>query len=45
MFLAQKLRMTVARLRVELSNAEYVRWAMYFARQAQDMELRGGGRV
>jgi hypothetical protein len=45
MFLAEKLRMTVARLRVELSNAEYTRWWVYFARKAQREELKGGGRV
>jgi hypothetical protein len=31
--------MTVARLRVEMSNDEYVYWAMYYARQAQRIEL------
>lgn len=31
--------MTVARLRAEMSNGEYVRWAMYYARIAQREEL------
>lgn len=39
--------MPVARLRVELSNDEYVRWSMYFALKAQRLELArltGGAR-
>lgn len=39
MYLAAKLSMTLARLRAEMSNAEFVRWSMYYARQAQRMEL------
>jgi hypothetical protein len=31
--------MTVARLQAEMSNAEYVRWGVYFARKAQRQEL------
>jgi hypothetical protein len=49
-FLAQKLGMTVARLRAEMSNSEYVAWGVYYARKAQREELarrlaegRGGG--
>ena len=39
MFLAQKLSMTVARLRTEMSNAEYLGWQMFYARKAQREEL------
>lgn len=39
MFLAAKLSMTLVRLRAEMGNAEFVRWGMYYARQAQRMEL------
>jgi hypothetical protein len=47
-FLAQKLGMTVARLRVELSNEEFTYWGTYYARKAQRQELetlkaKGGG--
>lgn len=39
--------MTVARLRAEMSNDEFVRWEMYYARIAQRQELerlkQGGG--
>lgn len=38
--------MTVARLRVEMSNDEFVHWHMYYARRAQREELAaktGGG--
>jgi len=31
--------MTVARLRVEMSSAEFLRWQMYYARKAQREEL------
>lgn len=31
--------MTVARLRAELSNDEYLRWGIYFGRKAQRDEL------
>lgn len=48
MFLAQKLGMTVGRLRAETSNAEFVRWAAYYGIQARRQELErlraeGGG--
>ena len=39
MFLAQKLAMTVARLRMEMSAREFLRWNMYYARKAQREEL------
>lgn len=38
-FLAQKLGMTAARLRVQMSNQEYVEWSVYFGRKAQREEL------
>lgn len=31
--------MTVARLRAQLSNDEYVRWCVYYGRMAQKQEL------
>lgn len=31
--------MTVARLRQEMSNEEFVRWGVYFGRKAQRQEL------
>ncbi|PSL02885.1 hypothetical protein CLV30_109193 [Haloactinopolyspora alba] len=39
MFLAQKLSMTVGRLRHEMSNDEFVRWGAYYARKAQREEM------
>lgn len=47
MYLAQKLGMTVARLRAEMGQDEFVRWSVYYARKAQQDELAmkaGGGR-
>lgn len=38
-FLADRLGMTVSRLRDEMSNAEFVAWCMYHARKAQRQEL------
>lgn len=38
-FLAQKLGMTVMRLREEMGNDEFVRWYIYYARKAQREEL------
>jgi hypothetical protein len=38
-FLAQKLGMTVQEMLFRMSNAEYVRWSMYYARIAQRQEL------
>lgn len=34
--------MTVARLRAELSNAEWVRWQAIYAREAQLAEVETG---
>lgn len=31
--------MTVARLRAEMSNAEYVRWGVYLGRKAQREQM------
>jgi len=41
-FLAQKLGITVARLRAEMTNKEFVHWSVYYARKAQreQLELR-----
>jgi hypothetical protein len=33
------LGMTVARMRAEMSNAEYGQWSVYFGRKAQRAEL------
>lgn len=38
-FLAQKLGLTVARLREEMSADEFVHWHIYYARKAQREEL------
>lgn len=38
-YLAVKLSMTVGELRIRMSNAEFVRWNMYYARIAQQQEL------
>lgn len=35
--------MTVGRLRAEMSNDEFVRWEIYYARIAQREELAGDG--
>jgi len=45
-YLAQKLGMTVAQLRAEMPNQEFVEWATYYGRKAQREELerlKGGG--
>lgn len=39
MMLASKLGMTVARLRLEMSNSEFVYWQAYYARKAQREQL------
>lgn len=39
MFLATKLGMTVARLRAEISQLEYVRWGIYYGRKTQRRQL------
>lgn len=36
---ATYLRMTVARLRAEMTHAEFVLWTRYLARRAQQREL------
>ena len=38
-YLAQKLGMSIARLRAEMGQAEFVSWAMFYARRAQRDEL------
>ena len=46
-FLADKLGMTVSRLRHEIDTDEFMRWSVYYARKAQSAELArkvGGGR-
>lgn len=44
-YLAEKLGMTVARLRTEIGNQEFVEWSIYYARKAQRRELamKSGG--
>ncbi|MDG4809942.1 hypothetical protein O7634_24590 [Micromonospora sp. WMMD1120] len=32
--------MTVARMRAEMTNDEYVQWSVYFARKAQRRQLQ-----
>lgn len=41
-FLADRLGMTVARLRAEMDHDEFVRWSVYHARRAQRKELALG---
>jgi len=38
-FLAEKLGMTVARLRQEISVQEFVGWGVYYGRKAQRQEM------
>lgn len=38
-YLAEKLGMTVARLRREMSTTEFMQWGVYFGRKAQRREL------
>jgi hypothetical protein len=38
-YLAQKLGMTVEAMRDNMSNAEFVRWGIYYARKAQRQEI------
>lgn len=40
-FVAAQLHMTVARLRAEMSNDEYVRWLVYFGRKGQRGQIAG----
>jgi hypothetical protein len=37
--LAEQLCMTVAKLRQELTNDEFLRWGIYYARKSQEAEL------
>jgi hypothetical protein len=39
MRLAKDLGMTVARLRADMDNGEFVRWSVYYARKAQREEM------
>jgi hypothetical protein len=34
--------MTVARLRAEMTQAEFVYWSIYHGRRSQERELKGG---
>lgn len=43
-FLAEKLHMTVARLRNEMPNDELLRWSVFYGRRAQDAELAAKAR-
>lgn len=38
-FLAAELGMTVAQLRHEMDNGEFVAWGVYYGRKAQEQEL------
>lgn len=38
-YLAERLRMTVARMRQEISNSEFMAWGVYYGRQAQRKEM------
>lgn len=38
-YVADRLGMTVARLRAEMGNDEFVRWAVYHGRKAQRAQL------
>lgn len=38
-FLAKELGMTVGQLRTEISQDEFMRWNVYYARRAQEAEL------
>lgn len=38
-FLAEKLRMTVAQLRREMTCREFMQWQVYYGRKAQKQEL------
>lgn len=42
-FLAEKLKKTVAEVRSDMGNDEFVHWAMYFGRKAQRNELAQKG--
>lgn len=38
-YLADRLGMTVGRLRREMSAEEFLRWTVYYARKGQRMEM------
>lgn len=38
-YLAERLHMTVERLRIEMSAEEYIRWGVYYRRKAQRKEI------
>lgn len=38
-YLAEKLGLTVARLRREMSSHEFMQWGVYFGRKAQRQEM------
>lgn len=38
-FLAEKLHMSVERMRREVDGQEYLEWSMFYARKAQRLEL------
>lgn len=38
-YVAEQLGLMVARLRSEMSNDEFLRWSVYFARKGQRREL------
>jgi hypothetical protein len=44
-FLAEKLSMTVHRMRQEMPASEYLRWSVYYARKAQRQELEAKRRA
>lgn len=43
-YLAERLGMTVAQLRRNLSAHEFAQWGVYFGRKAQRQELAARGR-
>lgn len=43
-YLAERLRMTVARLRREMSAREFMMWSVYYGRKAQRQELESRSR-
>lgn len=43
-YLAERLGMTVARLRREMPMAEWMQWSVYFGRKAQRQQLAQRGK-
>lgn len=45
MYLATQLKLTVGQLREQMSNDEFVRWGVYYARigQREELEQKKGG--